>query len=44
MPMNLPSHLFLAISFKLMPIKIVLYEVEHFTAIFFSLHFSELLN
>ena len=37
MPMNLPNHLFMAISFKLIDIKIVVNEVEHFTAINFSM-------
>ena len=32
MPLNLPNHLFVAISFKLKAIKIVV-KVEHFTAI-----------
>ena len=44
MPMNLSNHLFMAISFKLMAMKIVVNEVEHFTAIIVSLHFSEPLN
>ena len=44
MPRNLPNHLFMAISFKLMAIKIVVNEVEYFTAINFSLHFSKLFN
>ena len=35
MPINLPNHLFLAVSFKLMAIKIVV-TTEHFTAINFS--------
>ena len=34
----------MAIKFKLMVIKIVLNEVEHNTAIYFSLHFSDHLN
>ena len=34
----------MAISFKLMAIKIVVNEVEHLTPINFSLHFSELWN
>ena len=44
MPINLPNHLFMAISVKLMPIKIVGKEFEHFTAINFSFHFIKLLN
>ena len=42
--MNLRNHLLVAISFKLMAIKIVVNEVAHFIAIIFSLHFSERLN
>ena len=44
MPMNLPNHLFMVISSKLMDTKILENEVEHFTAAIFSLHFSELFN
>ena len=36
MPMNLTNHLFMAIIFKLMVIKIVVNNVEHFTAIIFT--------
>ena len=43
-PINLPNHLFMAISFKLMAIKIVGNEVEHFTAINFTFHFIKLLK
>ena len=35
MPLNLPKHLFVVISFRLMTIKIVV-KVEHFTAIIFQ--------
>ena len=41
---DLPNHLFMDISFKLMLIKIVVTKVEHFTAIIVCLHFSVLLN
>ena len=43
MPMNIPNHLLMVISFKLMAIKIV-NEFEHFTAISFFLHFIEPFN
>ena len=41
-PMN--QTIFMAISFKLMGIKIEVNEVEHFTDINVSLHFSEILH
>ena len=44
MPMNLPNHLFMIISFKLMDTKLLEKKVEHFTAAIFSLQFSELFN
>ena len=44
MTMKLPKHLFMAIKFKLMAIKIILNEVECNTAVYFSLHSSDHLN
>ena len=41
MTINLPKHLFMAISFKLMAIKTILNDFERNTAIDFSLHFSD---